>query len=61
MDCDSFVLSSKTDDLTEDLIEIQEEKDLFDFVKIDKDHPDIVIRILMYLVNSRLEHLMQDM
>ena len=39
MDCDSFVLNIKTEDLVKKLNELQESKEFFDFTKIAKDHP----------------------
>ena len=39
LDYDSFFLSIKTKDLTNDLLKLQEKKDMFDSKKIDEDPP----------------------
>ena len=60
MDCDSFVLSIEADKLIRDLTKLREEKDLLVFLlKLINFIPDMVIRIQVQLVNSKLQHLIQ--
>ena len=59
MDCDSLVLSIKTDDLIKDLIKLQEKICLI-LMKLLVIILYIVIKIWIYLVNSKLRFLIQN-
>ena len=39
MDCASFILIIKSDDLIKELVKLRERKDVFDIGNIDKKHP----------------------